>query len=222
MIKRHTLLYLASRLSAAAANLASVAVFTRLAASHVYGGQLLVSSWAFVVFGFSGQWLGASFFAVQEPAALPSQVAALGRLAFAALGASGLAVAAVAAAGGCEAPFAGIVFLTIAGLLLFVTATEVERTLLRAERVSLMYLLRAALILGLGSAVLLSGGDALGLAAALAVANVVAALPALVRLAPLLAGPPDRAPGVRFLRYGWPRTAAAPSSPRWLSAPSSS
>ena len=204
MIKRHTLLYFGSRLSAAAANLAAVAIFTRLAASHVYGGSLLVFSWAFIVFGFSGQWLGASFFGVQEPASAPARVAALGRLGLAALVASGLVVAATAATGALEWPFAGVVFLAIAGLLLFVTVTEVERTLLEAARVSVTYLVRAALILGLGSAALLSGGGALKLAGALSIANLVASLPGLVRLAPALAGPTDRATIARFARYGWP------------------
>ena len=51
---------------------------------------------------------------------------------------------------------------------------------------------------------LLSGGGALALAIGLAVANIVAALPALVRLAPCLAEPSDRAGLRAFLDYGWP------------------
>ena len=204
MIRHHTLIYFASRLSSAAANLAAVAIFTRLAASHVYGGSLLVFSWTYVVFGFSGQWLGATFFAVQQPTAVPAQVATLGRLALAALTASALVVAAVAATGGVGWPFAGVVVVAVSAQLVFVTVTEVERTLLEAGRVSVMYLLRAALILAFGSIALLSGGGALDLALAISVANLLAALPGLIRLAPALIGPTDRATLASFVRYGWP------------------
>src|SRR2546423_6307208 len=57
MITEHALLYLGARVFAAAANLAAVAIFTRLAVSDVYGGYLLIFSWAFVIYGFLGQWL---------------------------------------------------------------------------------------------------------------------------------------------------------------------
>src|SRR5262249_58664988 len=72
MVTEHALLYLGARLFAAAANLAAVAIFTRLAASDVYGGYLLIFSWAFVIYGFSGQWLGAAFFAVYPHPTAPA------------------------------------------------------------------------------------------------------------------------------------------------------
>src|SRR5882724_874502 len=74
MITEHALLYLGARLFAAGANLAAVAIFTRLAASDVYGGYLLIFSWAFVLYGFLGQWLGAAFFAVYAQETSTAQI----------------------------------------------------------------------------------------------------------------------------------------------------
>src|SRR2546421_8982873 len=89
MITEHALLYLGARVFAAAANLAAVAIFTRLAVSDVYGGYLLIFSWAFVIYGFLGQWLGAAFFAVYQHETAPAQIGALGRLGIGALAAAG-------------------------------------------------------------------------------------------------------------------------------------
>ena len=42
---------------AAALNLTSVALFTRLAGPAGYGEYLIAFSWAYVVYGWSTQWL---------------------------------------------------------------------------------------------------------------------------------------------------------------------
>jgi O-antigen/teichoic acid export membrane protein len=204
MIKTHAFLYFGSRLSAAVANLAAVAIFTRLAGSEVYGGSILVFSWGFVVFGFCGQWLGAAFFAIYRPEEAGRQVATLARLAIAATGTAGLATAMVVSLGFTTWGFGATVFTTVLGLMLFVTVTEAERTRLDAGWVAIMYIARAALIITLGSLVLLLGGGSLALASALAGANVIAALPGLFRIGRSLAAPPDRATANEFLNYGWP------------------
>lgn len=204
MIKTHALLYFGSRVAAAAANLAAVTVFTRLAATEVYGGSLLVFAWAFVLFGFTGQWLGASFFAVHRRGDAAQQIATMARLSLAALAVSTAAIAAACLLGLVGPAFGGTVLVATAGLLAFVTVTEIERTRLNAGRVSVMYVVRAALTLGLGSAALLAGGGPLSLALALSAASLIAALPSLFRLLPEMLRRPDRAAVVEVLNYGWP------------------
>ncbi len=204
MVTRHTFLYLGSRLAAASANLASVAIFTRLAGTEVYGGSLLVFAWAFLVFGFCGQWLGASFFALHRPADAERQVALMARMSVAALVVSCGAIAIAAMVGAVSWAFGGTVMVTTAGLLCFVTVTELERTRLQAGRVAVMYILRAALILVLGSATLLLGGGSLALALALSIASLTAALPGILRLLPDMMHVPDRKVVVEVASYAWP------------------
>jgi len=81
---------------------------------------------------------------------------------------------------------------------------EAERTRLAARTVSIILVLRAALVVTFGAVTLLAGGGALALAVALATANIAAALPGLVRLAPYIVERSDRAVLGRFLSYGWP------------------
>lgn len=204
MIRTHALLYFGSRIAAAAANLAAVTVFTRLAAAEVYGGSLLVFAWAFVLFGFTGQWLGASFFAIHRQADVAAQVAVLVRLASAALAVSGLSIAVACLAGLVAPAFGATVLVTTAGLLLFVTMTEIERTRLQATRVAVMYIARAVLTLALGTGALLAGGGSLALALALALASIAAALPSLARLRRDILRRPDRAALREVVHYGWP------------------
>jgi O-antigen/teichoic acid export membrane protein len=204
MMTEHALLYLGARLFAAGANLAAVAIFTRLAASDVYGGYLLIFSWAFVIYGFLGQWLGAAFFAVYQHETAAAQIGTLARLLVGSLVAAAAVILGVAIAGLVPWPVAGGLFLVVAALSLFITVMEAGRTRLEAGLVSIILVTRAALIVTFGAATLLAGGGALALAVALAVANIIAALPALVRLAPYLAEKSDPAAFRRFLDYGWP------------------
>ena len=184
MITEHALLYLGARLFAAGANLAAVAIFTRLAASDVYGGYLLIFSWAFVLYGFLGQWLGAAFFAVYAQETSTAQIATLARLVVGALLAAGAVILVAALVGFTPWPVAGGLFLVVSSLTLFITVMEAERTRLAARTVSIILVLRAALVVTFGAVTLLAGGGALALAVALATANIAAALPGLVRLAP--------------------------------------
>jgi len=204
MMTEHALLYLGARIFAAGANLAAVAIFTRLAASDVYGGYLLIFSWAFVIYGFLGQWLGAAFFAVYQHETAAAQIGTLSRLLAGSLVAAGVVILGVALAGFVPWPVAGGLFLVVAALSLFITVMEAGRTRLEAGLVATILVTRAALIVTFGAITLLSGGGALALAIALAIANIIAALPALIRLAPYLTEPSDKAVLRRFLGYGWP------------------
>lgn len=200
----HALLYLGSRVFAAAANLAAVAVFTRLAGSDVYGGYLLIFSWAFVIYGFFGQWLGAAFFAVYKEETAAAQVSMLVRLLIAAVIGGAIVSLGAAATGLVPWPVAGALFLVISALSLFITTMEAGRTRLDAGVTSFILALRAMLILTFGSATLLMGGGAIALAVALALASIIASLPGLVRLLPYIKEPVDR-PSLRdFFAYGWP------------------
>ena len=208
MIKTHALLYFGSRLSAAAANLAAVAIFSRLASAEVYGGSLLVFSWGFVIFGFCGQWLGASFFGLYRPQRAAAQIGAMARVSVMSVAAAALAIAIAAIVGDITWAFGGTVLATTVGLLAFVNVTEAERTRLDAAWVAVMYIARAGLIVTLGSVAVLLGGGSLALALALAAANALASVPGLVRLGSTLATPPDRAAVVELLSYGWPLVVA--------------
>jgi O-antigen/teichoic acid export membrane protein len=204
MMTEHALLYLGARIFAAAANLAAVAIFTRLAASDVYGGYLLIFSWAFVIYGFLGQWLGAAFFAVYQHETAAAQIGTLARLLVGSLVAAAAVILIVATAGLVPWPVAGGLFLVVCALSLFITVMEAGRTRLEAKLTSAILVTRAALIVTFGAVTLLAGGGALALAVALAIANIIAAVPALARLAPYLTEKSDPAVLRRFLNYGWP------------------
>src|SRR5882672_11194411 len=152
MITEHALLYLGARIFAAAANLAAVAIFTRLASSDVYGGYLLIFSWAFVIYGFLGQWLGAAFFAVYQRETAAAQIGTLARLLAGSLIAAGVAILAVATAGLVPWPVAGGLFLVVVALSLFITVMEAGRTRLEAKLTSAILAIRAVLIVTFGSA----------------------------------------------------------------------
>lgn len=204
MIAQHALLYLASRLFAAAANLGAVAVFTRLAASDVYGGYLLIFSWAFVVYGFLAQWLGSAFFATYRQDNAGPQIAILGWLSAGSIVVAAAVIAFLVVSGSMASGTACALFLAVVSLVLFVTVIEAERTMLEARTVAIAVMLRAVLIVSCGSAALLAGGSAVSLTCAVAAASIVAGLPSLMRLAPHLVGPCDPAALRRFIEYGWP------------------
>lgn len=64
MILRHAVIYIGSRVFAAALNLLSVALFARLAGPETFGAYLLYLASAYIIYGFAIQWLRMSFFAV--------------------------------------------------------------------------------------------------------------------------------------------------------------
>lgn len=204
MIARHTTIYLGSRGLAAAINLGSVAVFTRLAPPESYGTYLYILSWALVLYGATCQWPKFAFFALYDEASEGAQVGTVVRillctLALAALG-SGLAVALHLVPPRIAAAIVALAF----GTTLFEGATEIARTRLKAASVALSVVLRGVLILGLGSAVLMVSGDAVHLALAVATAYGLASIPAAATVVPLMPGRGNRAEAMRLLAYGWP------------------
>lgn len=204
MITEHVLLYLGARLIAAAVSLGAVAIFTRLAASDVYGDYLLVFAWAFVIYGIFAQWLGAAFFGVYKQEEAAPQIAALARLFLGSIILGSTFVSIGAACGLITWPMAGALCLTVCGLSLFTSVMEAGRTRLQARTVSIIYVLRAGFIITFGTVTLLLGGGGLSLAVALASANIVAALPGLARLSPHLIGAPKQLRMRPLLNFGWP------------------
>lgn len=204
MIARHTLTYVGSRGFAAALNMAALAVFTRLAPTDVFGLYLLVLSWVLVLYSATCQWPKFSFFALYAEERAAVQVGTVLRLLAGMVALAGLAVA-VAVVVGLVAPWAGLaMFTAVFGMMAFEGAAEIARTRLEVGAVALSIVLRAVLVLGLGSAVLLAGGDAMALLLATAFANMLAAIPSLMAIRSLLRGPGDRAEALRLFAYGWP------------------
>lgn len=204
MLARHTLTYVGSRAFAAAINLASVAVFTRLAPLESYGTYLYIFSWALVVYGATCQWPKFAFFALYDEARGSGQVDTVvrilcGTLALAALG-CGLAVA----LGFVGGRMATAIVAAAAGMTLFEGATEIARTRLSAGPVAVSVVARGVLVLGLGSASLTLTGDPVHLALSVAAANMLAAIPAARVVAPMMGGRASLSEARRLLAYGWP------------------
>lgn len=205
MIARHTLTYLGSRGVAAALNMASLAVFTRLAAVDTYGTYLFILSWAIVLYGATCQWPKFSLFALYDEARAPAQIGTVLRILLCMLVLAGFAAAAAAALGLAEFRFAGAVFAAAAGTMVFEAALEIARTRLAVGAVALSVIARGALVLGLGSAALSLWNDPLHLVLAVALANALAAIPAGVAIGPtVLRARGSMAEARRLLAYGWP------------------
>ncbi|MDP4021739.1 polysaccharide biosynthesis protein [Methylobacterium sp. NEAU 140] len=204
MIARHSLIYVGSRGFAAALNMGSVAVFTRLAPVESYGGYLYLLSWALVLYGATCQWPKFAFFALYDEAREPAQVGTVVRILGGTLLLAGLGAAAASALG-LVSPRAAAAILALAmGTTLFEGSTEIARTRLKAGAVAASVISRAVLILGLGSLSLHASGDPLHLALAVACANALGALPAALTIIPLMPGRGSRAEALRLFAYGWP------------------
>jgi O-antigen/teichoic acid export membrane protein len=204
MIARHSLIYFSSRGFAAALNMASVAVFTRLAPAETYGTYLYVMSWALVLYGATCQWPRFAFFALYDEARAPAQVGTMVRLLAGMLVLAGL-IAGLAAFLDLISPAAAwAIALLTAGTTLFEGTIEIARTRLRAGIVAASVLTRAVLMLLLGSLALHLTGDPLDLAIAVAAANAFGALPSLAVAGQDLRSGGSRAEAMRLFAYGWP------------------
>lgn len=204
MIARHTLTYVGSRGLAAALNMASLAVFTRLAPTNVYGLYLLVLSWALVLYGATCQWPKFSFFALYDEARAAAQVGTVVRLLGAMIGLATIAAGAACLLGFVEPRPAAAIVAAVCGMMIFEGSAEIARTRLEVGAVALSIVLRAVLVLSIGSMSLVLSGDAVDLLLATAMANVIAAIPTLMAIGSLLWGPGSSSEARRLLAYGWP------------------
>lgn len=205
MIARHTLTYVGSRAVAAALNMVSLAAFTRLAPVEIYGAYLFILSWAIVLYGATCQWPKFAFFALYEEDRAAGQIGTLVRLLCGGLILAALVAGAAVAFDLAEARVAGAIVAAAMGMTVYEGANEIARTRLAAEAVALSVVARAVLVVGLGSAALVITCDPVDLVLAVALANGLAAIPAILSVGPAILGAHgSRIEAKRLLAYGWP------------------
>ena len=208
MIERHVVFYIGSKVVAAVLNLASVALFTRLAGAAGYGEYLIAFAWAYIVYGWSVQWLPLSFFANFHHEDNERQVATLWQMMAAMLALVWLAVA-LASLGGWIGWELGVkVTVLVVALAAYDGATLIGRAKLNAGRVSLSFVLRGLLVLAFGMVALIAFKSGLALALAVALAHLVAIAPLMPVLRPGLAAASSPATARQFGLYGWPLLAS--------------
>jgi len=204
MLNRSGLLYLSARAVSAAGNLFAVAIFSRMAGPAEYGHYVLIFAWSLIVYGFGAQWMRFAYFGVYHPERFGEYVASLARLLGLGIAIVALALTALGLLGLFEPTFLIAVFALVCGITVYEAAFEVARTLLNVRGASLSMMLRTVLMVGFGSASLYAGGGARGLAIAIAVAHLIAAVPALATFAKVRLSHYSRAASLHIVNYGWP------------------
>ena len=189
---------------AAALNLTSVALFTRLAGPAGYGEYLIAFSWAYVVYGWSTQWLQLAFFAHYSQDEAARQVPTLYGMLAGLLLVLCLAAALASIAGLLSWSLALKVVSLVLGLSVYDAATQIGEAKLSAGRVSLTIALRGLLVLLAGAFALSGFKTALALTLAVEAAHLLAVLPLL----PDLGRAWSRATAWRYASYGWPLMAS--------------
>jgi O-antigen/teichoic acid export membrane protein len=198
------LLYLGSRAASAAGNLLAVMIFTRLAGPDEYGHYLLIFAWAYIAYGFGAQWMRFAFFGVYHPERFGEYVTSIALLFSCGITIVSLVLAGLGLFGVFEPAFLTAVFALVCGIGIYEAAFEVARVLLYARGVALSMMLRATLTVTLGSASLWLGGGARGLAFAIALTHILAAIPCFTILSKLRFARATRAAALHILTYGWP------------------
>src|SRR5688572_30318615 len=154
MINRHIAYYLSSKLIAAIINVGTLAVFLRIGGTDTYGAYVVVLAWAYLIYGFTLQWLRFSFFACYQKDTERALVTTyLGTLLAALSGIASISWLLVTA--GVVSSIAGAaVTLLVIGLAMYDALHESALTRLRAGAEALGVLVRAVLMLVLGAAAL--------------------------------------------------------------------
>jgi O-antigen/teichoic acid export membrane protein len=204
MVQRHVQLYMGSRVVAALLNLICVAVFARLAGPAAFGEYLIAFAWAYIIYGFTIQWLRFSFFAGFRTAEDIDQISTFMSLivvSIAIIAGAGLlfSLTGLVTAGRLTA-----ILLLVVAFAIYDAAHEMGRSQLKAEGVALTTMSRAVLMLALGTAAIYFIGTAMSLVAAVAIAHLLAVLPLARDVLPHMRGGIRRDVAVRFLTYGWP------------------
>jgi O-antigen/teichoic acid export membrane protein len=169
-----------------------------------YGHYVLIFAWSLIVYGFGAQWMRFAYFGVYRLDRVREYVGSLARLLGAGLAIVALVLAGLGIFGWFEPSFLIAVFALVCGMTAYEAAFEVSRTLLNARGGALSMMLRALLTVAFGTFSLWSGGGATGLALAIAIANVVAAAPALATFSGVRLSQGSRAASLHIIRYGWP------------------
>lgn len=198
------ILYFGSRALAALGNLLAVATFTRIAGPEEYGKYVLIFAWSMIVYGFTAQWMRFAYFGTYKSGRINEYVASLARLHVAALGILAISFGAMALLGSFDRPFLISIFAVVFGMTIYESAFEVTRTLPNAIAAAMSMIIRACLIIGLGSALLWSEGTSTGLAFGIAIAHLLAAIPCLTALSGVRLSESSQEATATMLRYGWP------------------
>lgn len=198
------LLYLGSRIISAAGAFAAVAIFTRIAGAVEYGHYLLIFAWAMIVFAFSTQWIIAAYFGVYDSKRLREFVASLYRLLVPALALAGAGLIGAEFFGFKGGRFVVAVFAMVVGMTLYYSAFDAARTAAKPQAASLSMVLRALLIVALGSLALCKAEGATGLAVAVMAAHLIAAIPCWIAIGGVSHAKKTSSASRQILTYGWP------------------
>ena len=204
MINTSAILYLGSRATAAAGNLMAVAIFTRIAGPAEYGHYVLIFAWSMIVYGFGTQWMRFAYFGVYQTLSVNEYVASLARLLAITMAALAVVFAAMALGGLFDPVSLLAVFTLVCAMTVYEAAFEVTRTRLNARIGAISMILRTCLTITLGSVSLWLGGGASGLAFAIALVHVIAAIPCFTTFAGIRLSQGSRTASLRILNYGWP------------------
>ena len=204
MLNTSGLLYLSARIISAVGNFLAVVIFSRMAGAAEYGHYVLIFAWTMIVYGFGAQWMRFAYFGVYHPQRFGEYIASLARLLGIGIAIVACVLTAAALLGLFEPSFLVAVFALVCGMTLYESSFEVARTLLNARGAALSMILRTVLTVGLGTASLAFGGGARELAGAVAVAHIVAAIPALSTFSNIRLSNFSRAASLHIVGYGWP------------------
>ncbi|HET6388076.1 lipopolysaccharide biosynthesis protein [Hyphomicrobium sp.] len=177
MILRHAVIYIGTRVFAAALNLLSVALFARLAGPESFGSYLLYLASAYIIYGFAFQWLRMSFFAVYTVDNSLAIAATFIRTVGLFVGLTAAIAVLTVWAGLFSADVVAGTTLPIIGLAVFETFYEIARARLKVNLIGFAVLLRAVLVPLCGAGLFALTGTATGLAAGVAAAHIAAAVP---------------------------------------------
>jgi O-antigen/teichoic acid export membrane protein len=204
MLNTSGLLYLSARAMSAVGNLLAVAIFSRMAGPSEYGHYVLIFAWSMIVYGFGAQWMRFAYFGVYHLQRIGEYVASLARLLGCGVAIVALVLAVLGALRLFEAGFLVAVFALVCGMVVYEAAFEVARTQLNARGAALSMILRALFTVAFGSMSLALGGGARGLAIAIAIAHILAAVPAIATFTNIRFSQGSRAASLHIVGYGWP------------------
>lgn len=198
------LVFLGSRIASASMNLLAVAIFTRLAGVESYGTYLLVFAWSFVINEILTSWMNAAFFAQQREAVFAQYLSTTMWMKLLALALVSAPMAAAAWYGLLSPGFAAALGLMVAGFAAHDFAVEATRVRLHAGLSAATTLLRALMVVILGTVALFLWDDPLALPLAVAVAYLCSAAPMVVAYRHHLSEYFRREIAIELFRYGWP------------------
>jgi O-antigen/teichoic acid export membrane protein len=204
MLNAPVILYLGSRILSAAGNLLAIVIFTRLAEPADYGRYLLIVAWAWIVHGFVTQWLSFAYFGVFQARRVEEYVVSLLHLICAGVVAIAVGLTGIAMLGIWEPSFLFAVFILFSCVSIYQGASQVSRSMLDTRTAALLMILRAIFTVSFGSLVLWIGWGATGLAYAVAIAHLIAAIPGWIGPGPIQLSQGSRAASFHILKYGWP------------------